>query len=213
MKIDCIITSCSRHDLLDKTLESLFKYNIESLNRVFVYEDSDQDDSFIAVVEKYPVVPIFGTRNKGQIHALDELMKRVETPLYCGIEDDWVCTQFGFIPEAVALMTRNFEIGCVSGRGREPLSFNGHPNTNGILKKGFQGWSGHSWAPTVHRLEDYMALGSYAKHTGYDKRQPWLSEKTIGNLILDSRRYAYLTEKTYFRHIGTGDRTTLKMDL
>jgi hypothetical protein len=211
MKIDCILTSANRHDLLDKTLESLFKFNIESLNRVFVYEDSDKDDSFCEVVEKYPVIPIFGTKNMGQIHALDELMKHVETPLYLGLEDDFQSTQFGFIPEAVALM-RNEEIGCVSGRGREPLSFNGHPNTNGILKKGFQGWSGHSWAPTVHRLEDYLSLGSYAKHTGYDKRQPWLSEKTIGNLILDSRRYAYLTEKTYFLHRGNG-RTTLNMDL
>jgi len=212
MKIDCIITSAARHDLLDKTLESLFRYNIESLNRVFVYEDSDQDDSFIAVVEKYPVVPIFGTRNRGQIHALDELMKHVETPLYCGLEDDWVCTQFGFIPEAVALM-RNDEIGCVSGRGREPLAMNGHPHVNGIPKHGWNGWSGFSYAPTIHRTSDYLALGSYAKHTNYDKRQPWLSEKTIGNLILDTRRYAYLTEKTYFFHAGGGERTTLKMDL
>lgn len=212
MKIDCIITSVGRHDLLDKTLESLFKYNIENLNRVYVYEDSDQDDSFCEVIEKYPVIPIFGTKNMGQIHAIDELMKRVETELYMHLEDDFESVEFGFIPEAVALMTRNFEIGCVSGRGRAPLSFNGHPNINGILKKGFQGWSGWSYAPTVHRLEDYMALGSYAKHTSYDKRQPWLSEKTIGNLILDSRRCAYLTEKTYFLHRGNG-RTTLNMDL
>lgn len=212
MRVDCIITSCRRHDLLDKTLAALFKYNNESLATVYVYEDSDADDSFIEVVEKYPVYPVFGTVNRGQIHALDVLLGLVETPLYCGLEDDWICNQFGFIPEAVAVM-RNPDIGVVSGRGREPFAHNGHPIKDGILQKGWNGFSGWSYAPTIHRLEDYLSLGGYAKHTDYDPKLPWLSEKTIGNILLNSKRHAYATEKTYFSHIGGNGRSTLNMNL
>lgn len=194
-----------RPEYLDRTLESLLKYNETSLNNIYAYEDSSESEEFYDVCDKYDVFPIFGGENKGQIHAIDYLMSFVTTDFYLHLEDDWECAEFGFIPEGIAVMM-NPEIIQVNGRGRSPRALNGHPVTDGYLSHDYMGWTGWMYAPTLNKTWTYQQLMEYRLHTTWNPHEPWLCEKEIGKKITGKK---YVTEKTYFKHIG--ENSTFKL--
>jgi len=211
LKIDCIITSCKRHDLLDRTLESVFAFMGDSLNKVCVFEDSNESESFYAVCEKYPVIPICFDKNIGQVAAIDTIIPFVETEYYLHLEDDFLCLERGFVDESIEFLKQNSDVCQVNGRGRDRKAVNYHPQTDGYLSTDYHGWTGWMYAPCVSRLSDYKLVSPYIDIVNYDPKQPWRSEKAIGKKIIGKRR-CYLTEKTYFTHIGS-DRSTVNFDL
>ncbi len=216
MKVDCIITSCGRFDLLEDTLDSLLRFNSKHLNNIFVYDDygvmtKDMLKDFYSLVDMYSGIPSVkitrGSENIGQVAAIDFLRKHVRTDYYLHLEDDWKCMKEGFIPEAIKAM----ELGavCVIGRGRNPRAMNGHPNTDGWLKE-WNGWSGWCYAPTLHKNLD----ARYSDFVTWDEKKPWEAEKKIGGMYIPTtfgveQLGAYLLPDTYFIHTGNG-RTTLK---
>jgi hypothetical protein len=157
------------------------------------------------VCSKYEVIPILGGGNKGQVHAIDQLMSYVQTDFYLHLEDDWECLEFGFIPEAIALLS-DINICQINGRGRSPKALNGHPVKEGFLSNDYMGWNGWMYAPTVNRTYAYNQLREYRLHSDWNPHQPWMSEKQIGSKF---KGLKYVTEKTYFKHIG--ENSTFKL--
>ena len=150
------------------------------------------------ICDKFDAIPILGGRNKGQVHAIDELMLCVTTPFYLHLEDDWECNEFGFIPEAIA-MFGNPEIIQVNGRGRSPKALNGHPVKDGYLSNDYQGWNGWMYAPTVNITGEYQRRVAFQTLTTWNTKAPWECEKQIGSHFKGMK---YVTEKQYFTHIG-----------
>jgi hypothetical protein len=216
--IDVIITSMNRHDLLKRTLDSLVEINNYPINQVLIFEDAydglsiGQRNDLLNLVSCYEgsLFTLINLGGKvGQLAAIDELYDRVETEFVLHLEDDWETLKDGFIAEAIEIMNNNPNIVTVSGRGRELRDFNGHPNKEGILDLDFFGWSGWSYAPSMHRLSDYRKIGSYSTYTKWNEKTPWEAEKRIGNFYKNLNQYSYVTETKYFQHIGN-NRSTLK---
>lgn len=187
MKVDVIITSCGRNDLLAITLDSL-KYK-SGINRVFIHDD-------------------FYLRG-GQLIAIDLLMNNVNTEYYLHLEEDWECLQDGFIEEAINILRANHDILSVSLRGNSHAAHNGHPiqNVNGVfmLGKNYMGrWDGFSYAPSVRRKKDFIACQSI---TTWNKETPYFCEADIGRYY-SRLGWNFATTKTkYFNHIGNNSST------
>lgn len=210
MKVDVIITCKNRFDLLEETLDSYLKYEKDNIGTIYVYDDSGEDcimRDWMGIQSLYEGVSQVkitrGSKNIGQVAALDFLIKHVQTEYYIGGEEDFVMTQGGFVEEALKAI-ENPLIVSVSGRGRGAKAMNGHPSVDGFLSKDYHGWTGWSYAPTLHRKSDYK---KYSDIVDWRPKTPWQCEKEIGKVI-SAGRSTYLTEKEYFRHTG-GGRSTL----
>jgi hypothetical protein len=74
-----VITSCNRHDLLEKTLKSLMRYNTyEGVREILVVEDGDADPADICA--RYGTRLIRVGERRGQLHAIDIAYSQVKTP-------------------------------------------------------------------------------------------------------------------------------------
>lgn len=212
--IDVILTSYNRFDLLEKTLESFFKYNTYPINNFYIYDDfgyinlSDEQKKIYREFEvkyKYKVSCILGEQRIGQIKALDLLTSKVETEYYFTLEEDWEFMHSGFIEKSFELLQKDDKIIQVWLRGRRDT--NNHPTfvKNGeiALKHNYLGmWHGFSFNPGLRRLSDYKKIGSYAKHAEFDPKNPCNSEAKIGKLYKDLCMYAITTKESYVKHIG-----------
>lgn len=211
MKVDVIITSCGRFDLLQDTIDALLKHSKDEINNVFVYDDygkmsQDMLKDFFGLVHLYdgtPEVKITkGEENIGQVAAIDFLMRHVKTEYYLHLEDDFVAIKGDFLDEAIRFLKQGF--GSVSLRGSNPKDHNGQPVLDNVMQR-WADWSGWQYAPSVRRLKDYDK--PYSLICTWDKNKPWESERQIGDYY-EKRglRFAATTDK-YFQHTG-GARTT-----
>lgn len=117
------VTSCGRHDLLERTLVSLIPRLDPAPAETIVIEDGG-DPAVEAVVAR--VAPgarvILNPGRLGQMASLDRLYGAIDTPLVFHCEDDWEFTRGGFIAESWALLARFPEISLVSLRPRAELN-------------------------------------------------------------------------------------------
>lgn len=214
MKLDVIITSCGRFDLLQDTLDALLKYYKDDINNVFVYDDygsmdKDMTKDFWSLAHLYDGTPNVkitkGARNIGQVAAIDFLMKHVTTEFYFHGEEDFTPIASGGFEEAVRILREgNPVVGSVSLRGGNSRAHNFQPIIKGILQP-YMGWSGWQYAPSVRRLRDYEL---YSELTGWNAKKPWLSEQTIGNYYMRNKKQIFATTETaYFEHRGGGRST------
>ena len=51
--VSLVITSCGRFDLLEKTLDSFFRYNTYPIKKVIITEDSTEGKKLEKLVSKY----------------------------------------------------------------------------------------------------------------------------------------------------------------
>jgi GT2 family glycosyltransferase len=86
--ITVVVTSCNRHDLLARTLESFRAHETEGrVARVLVAEDGNADPS--EVCARFGAEH-FRTGNRvGQINLIDQAYAKIATPLIFHLEDDW----------------------------------------------------------------------------------------------------------------------------
>jgi hypothetical protein len=83
-----VLTSCQRHDLLERTLDSFHKFNTDDrVGRIIVIEDGDGDPS--EVRKKFGAELIRTGARLGQIAAIDRAYAQVDTPYIFHLEDDW----------------------------------------------------------------------------------------------------------------------------
>ena len=190
------LTSCGRPDLLERTLNSFFKYNTYPIERYKIIDDSTHPELFEELIEKYPEIEwIFNTERLGQSASIDILYDDIYTPWIFHCEDDWEFLKEGFIEDSMLFMEDPKIIQCWL---RGPNDTNGHPLIIGeeydTLRFGYQGiWHGFSFNPGLKRLSDYLLAKPYS-------RIGWETE--INKFYYDLGYYAVSLKDRYVEHIG-----------
>jgi hypothetical protein len=213
--ITVVVTSCNRHDLLARTLESFRAHESEGrVARILVAEDGDADPG--------PVCARFGAEyfrtgaRVGQIALIDLAYAQVTTPYIFHLEDDWEFHRPGFMQKSRAFLERDPLILLVQLRAWNDT--NGHPvlfdpadRAFGVMETGYDNcWHGFTFNPGLRRLADYRRLGgSYARlpRTMYVKPVRATAALPVEVEINAAyHRLGYraliLDEAGYVRHIG-----------
>ena len=141
--VSLVITSCGRFDLLERTLDSFFKYNTYPIKEVIITEDSTEGKKLEKLVSKY----------KDQ-----------------NFEDDWEFLREGFIEKSMEMLKEDPKIAVVGLRSREdcsgiPISKENYMASNGeeyfeILEDVF------TYNPGLRRKDVCDLFGSHEKLEG-----------------------------------------------
>ena len=208
-EITVCLTSCGRWDLLEQTLKSLVEFwDGPEPERLLIYEDQDLTDQYKTILHNLVRKAIndqwlfeIYTGKVGQIKAIDFMYYKVSTPFIYHQEDDWIYYRTGFIQASFDILEKHPD--CINFWLREPQDTNGHPHRNGILKNNYNGqWGGFTFNPTLKRVSDYKRIGSYSKHTVFNRERPWESESKISMLYRRMGYNARIGEKGFVRHLG-----------
>jgi|TARA_B100000767_G_scaffold274963_1_gene309800 hypothetical protein len=231
-KITFILTSCGRLDLLERTLDSFFKFNTAEIERYIITEDSADPEVFKACEtlnkEKYDskLEFIFNHKKLGQSRSIDAAYATIDTEYIFHLEDDYEFYRSGFIEISKDLLESRPEIlqgwlqskkdGQVnvicpkvfktnkgtSFRYVMPVSF----YTGRIIegkKEVVINYYGFTYRPTLKRLKDYLELGN-GGYTQYGL------EHLVDYAYRDmGYRIVSLTERDddgYVNHTGWDDR-------
>jgi len=213
--ITVVVTSCNRHDLLARTLESFRDHETEGrVARILVAEDGDADPS--QVCARFGAEHFSTGARVGQIRLIDQAYARVATPFIFHLEDDWEFYRPGFMQKSRKFLEGDPQILLVQLRAW--ADNNGHPidhvapdHSCGVLALGYcEIWHGFTFNPGLRRLSDYRRLGgSYEKQP----RTMFLKAKTAtAALPFEAEASAFyhrlgyraviLDEGGYIRHIG-----------
>jgi hypothetical protein len=165
--VTVILTSCGRHDLLERTLSSFVKHNTyAAIAEFIVVEDGVGDPSEIC--GKFGARLIRIGERRGQIHAIDTAYAQVKTPYIFHLEDDWLFYKPGFIERSRQILeadpsTLQVWLRAWDDTNGHPLVFKADDGSfatvaTGVLKV----WNGFSFNPGLRRFSDYRKIGSYA---------------------------------------------------
>jgi hypothetical protein len=218
--VTVVVTSCGRHDLLERTLDSFLKFNSYPIDTILVIEDGEANAS-LQLAEKYRSFPFrwlqTGTR-VGQIAAIDIAYSQVNSEWVFHCEDDWEFTAPGFIEKSLAILKANAEVLQVWLRAVDDT--NGHPVLQylfsagdvpyRILEPGYlwrgMPWHGFSFNPGLRRRRDYETIGSYGVFDPQGRRGSAVAESMISQFYRDRGYLAAVIAdndgKGYVRHIG-----------
>ena len=169
-----VLTSCGRPKLLNQTLETFFKHNRFKFKKMYLVEDSLNDDVYCEIREKWgkKINLIFNQRKKGQIKSIIDTYKMINTPYIFHCEDDLIYTRPNFIEESLKILNSDKKIIQVwlesqeSASRLEVFSYS-EPKTIDNLKfsrvfcKDGWEWGYFSFRPGVKRLSDYNLIGGY----------------------------------------------------
>jgi hypothetical protein len=163
--ITVVITSCNRHDLLDRTLTSFFANDTgERIARILVGEDGSSDPG--QVCRKFGADYFMTGRRIGQMRLIDEAYGRVTTPYIFHLEDDWEFYRPGFIEKSYRILEANPKIIVVQLRPwnvTERLTWIAPDASWAHVDPAPETlWHGFSLQPALRRLADFKLLGSFA---------------------------------------------------
>jgi hypothetical protein len=213
--ITVVVTSCNRHDLLARTLESFRAHETEGrVARILVAEDGDADPS--AVCARFGAEHFRTTERVGQIRLIDQAYAKVATPFIFHLEDDWEFYRSGFMQKSRAVLEGDPRMLLVQLRawndtGGHPLSHSTPDRSFGIMATGYcDCWHGFTFNPGLRRLSDYQRLGGSYEN---QPRTMYVVAKTpTAALPFEVEasafyhrlgyRAAILDEGGYIRHIG-----------
>ena len=107
-EITLAVTSCNRHDLLERTLRSFARYCGGLVKETIIVEDSDQSaPAWLADIDNIgPKTWISNGVRKAQIYSCDRLMSEVKTPYVFWCEDDWEFFRPGFMEESLEILEK-----------------------------------------------------------------------------------------------------------
>jgi hypothetical protein len=167
--ITVVVTSCNRHDLLARTLESFRAHETEGrVARILVAEDGDADPA--EVCTSFGAEYFRTGERVGQIKLIDQAYARVTTPFIFHLEDDWEFYRSGFMQKSRYFLQSDPQVLLVQLRAWNDT--NGHPISDaapgrafGVMATGYSDcWHGFTFNPGLRRLSDYQRLGgSYEK--------------------------------------------------
>lgn len=109
-EITFVLTSCGRNDLLEKTLDSFFKWNTYPIERFIITEDSADPNVFEECNrlnrEKYEgrLEFIFNYEKLGQSASIDKAYSLVDTEYIFHCEEDWDFYRSGFIEDSIKVL-------------------------------------------------------------------------------------------------------------
>lgn len=173
-EVTLAITSCGRMDLLEKTLESFFKYNRYPIYKTIIVDDSGGKFQKKRISKLIPgnYEFIINKKNIGQIKSIDKLYKKIKTPFIFHCEDDWEFYNSGFIEESLKVLKSNSKIFTVWLKAHNDTY--GHPISSAVkygklknyklIEKNYKKiWHGFTFNPGLRRLDDYLILAPFTK--------------------------------------------------
>ena len=206
-EITLVITSCGRHDLLERTLRSFDHFNTYPIKETIIIEDSDLNapEWLGDLAHIGPKKWISNGKRKAQIYSCDRAMAEVQTEYLFWCEDDWEFTRAGFMEESLAILEQNPNVAyvCVRSESNHPaISDPRFPYQ--ILQPDWEGGWGHfAFNPGLRRLSDYQRIGSYGRHVGYETR--FCGEMELSQLYREMGFYVARIAGAC-HHIGEGNR-------
>ncbi|MET3461299.1 glycosyltransferase family 2 protein [Variovorax atrisoli] len=204
--VTVVLTSCDRHDLLEKTLASFVQFNTYAgVKEIIVVEDGTADPA--AICSKFGARLIRIGRRAGQVNAIDTAYAQVTTPYVFHLEDDWEFYKPGFIEKSKALLdldpsTMQVWLRAWDDTNGHPLSFQSDDDMFGVIALDVHGvWSGFSFNPGLRRISDYKKLGTYGAVQRATEGHHY--EVAISLKYRELGYRAVILEKNgYVRHIG-----------
>jgi glycosyltransferase involved in cell wall biosynthesis len=219
--ITVVITSCNRIDLLEKTIESFFKFNTYPIKKIIIIDDSGIQNCINTCVKYIPDYIehqlIYNEQNIGQIKSIDKAYSCIDTEYIFHCEDDWEFYDYGFIEKSLDILKTDNKIFCVWLREYQngKVVLNGHPilpeiysnmyRRLGIFQERNNLWCGFTFNPGLRRLNDYKLNGPYSKIPKTDSHSTCGGiEAYLSKLYCSQHFYAAITtnESGYVKHIG-----------
>lgn len=198
MNYSLIVTSCNRFDLLKRTLDSFFRFCDVLPMQVIISDDSGETLPLFANQYHPNTVNLYSNK-QGQIQSIDNCIAHVTEDYFFHLEDDWEFYRSGFISESFnVLKDRNI----INHWLRERTDTNGHPIKGDYLIHNYKNvWHGFTFNPTLKRMDDYRAIGSYGLY-GDNKFRAWENESAIGTIYKNKGFIASIAKQGYVKHIG-----------
>jgi hypothetical protein len=201
-KITFALTSSGRPDLLERTMDSFFKFNTYPIERYIISEDSainNINDNLIGKYKDKDIEWIINGERLGQITTIDNMYSKIKTEYIFHCEEDWEFTDYSFIEKSLEILEKDKKILQVWLRSHGDT--NGHPieffnEKYDLLTLDYLNiWSGFSFNPGLRRLCDYELIKPFKKigHEG---------EISIKYRELGFR--AAILKNKYVEHIGWG---------
>ena len=170
-----VVTSCNRHDLLQRMQESFYRVTDIEPQQVIIVEDGDTPrPAWLSgdIWKSRNVLWLNNNCRMGQIYSIDRAYSRVETEYIFHCEDDWEFQlRDNWMCESKAILDANPKIIQVSLRNDtewQQLLINEPAYPFKIVMPYWYGcWGGISFNPGLRRTSDYRRLGSYGRHVGY----------------------------------------------
>lgn len=182
-----LLTSCNRHDLLKKTVDSLF-LNQKSKIDLIINEDSE-----------HPVVgyKIIHTPSIGQDRVIESFINSSKNKYYLHLEDDWLFeNSYDWIKKSMEILKNNPDVIKVICRddAEHPCEFNSDgwgylEPWNDPWKNNL--WHGFGWNPGVTRMDLLREIAPFLK-----------TEQQISKSVYDAGFKTVLLEKGVCTHIG-----------
>lgn len=209
-EVTTIITSCGRHDLLERTINSFNKFNTY-LCEILIIEDS------LSLLPYKNV--IYNETNMGQVRSIDRIYSMVKTPYIFHCENDWEFCRGGFIEKSMAILEADPKIFTVWLRGLDDT--NTHPVEMNpvyyiydnetkqkvtdyyLMAMGALGgnWDGFTWNPGLRRLSDYELVKPFSQYIMPGDFNA-LTECRIGKEYTKLGFRAAILPDKYVKHIG-----------
>ena len=175
-KMTFVLTSCGRKFLLDKVLDSFFKYNKYKFENMFLVEDSVNKKTYNEIKKKWgeKINIICNKNKKGQIKSIVDTYKEIDSPYIFHCEDDLIFLRSNFIEDSLKILKNDKKIIQVWLESKESasrldiFSYGKIESVNGVkyrkvfCKKGWE-WGHFSFRPGVKRLSDYKLIKGYGK--------------------------------------------------
>ena len=217
--VSVVLTSCQRHDLLERTLDSFIAFNTFKIHELILVEDGPSPPHFLREYDfPFPLRVICTGQRVGQIAAIDYAYSHVRTEHIFHMEDDWEFFRPQFIEKSLIVLSENEK--CLQVWLRALSDTNGHTtekellSTDGILWRkldyNFDGmWHGFSFNPGLRRIKDYVDLDGFGIHTlGLPEwsDESGSRETKISQLYKERGMFAAILAdgngKGYVRHLG-----------
>jgi hypothetical protein len=206
-EVTCIITSCNRIDLLNRTFDSIILTNTYPIKKYIIIEDSGKIECNLFIKKKYPnlnIELVYNTPKLGQHSSIDKAYSMVDTDYIFHCEEDWEFYKEGYIEYSFKILDSSPKI--LSCWLREDNDTNGHPieptyqsyeniKYRLMSKNWGKGWHGFTFNPTLIRVSDYNLIKPYSQY----KDEQIISTK-YNNLGFSAAK----CDGGYVRHIGWG---------
>jgi hypothetical protein len=189
-----LVTSCGRHDLLKRTLDSFIAAADVAPLETIVYEDGSSpkpswlDPSVIWLSE--------GLR-RGQTHAIEALYEAAHTEYVFHCEDDWEFVEPGFVAKSLAILEQYPRVYTVTLRKDWNPPLTSDPDFPGLqIAEPYWGgcWGGCSWNPGMRRKSDFVGFGGYGRFN---------DEAALSKYLLN-KNYRMATLPSHCVHLGEG---------
>lgn len=201
----CLI-SCERPDLLERTLDSFFKFNTARIAKYVISEDSSK--RMFELEEKFPQIQFhYNTTGKryGMMRNLQKAYSFAETKYIFSCEEDWEFYREGFIEKSFTILENRRNV--LQVWLRELNDTNGHPIDKELYEVNGVGFyytginymdcfHGYSTNPGLRRKMDVANFGKIigdCKNNGEDLVSKYYFDKGFRSVILP---------EGYVKHIG-----------